>query len=571
LDVREQLEEAASAMGATVRRAAASGGIGRNGGSAAGFYTATGALLIGGRESHPLLLEAAAEALGCLVQKREGAGHAFGPEELYWTNDPRCGAAGLEDLVLAIPVMRDDRLVCFAALTASHTALGRAALGPVESLHREGVVLPWTRIGHSGAVQTEMLEIVAANADTPAEFEEDLRAHRHALCRGQQMMGRLLDQHGARDLASIWEVWNAGTRHALAGILRRLDGKLVEGRVPPFHVRIRGQDGGVAVHVSYSGEPERLVLTPALARAGVRAAFREILAAESPAASVLGGWTEAVRIEHDWDQWNRDGFLGQAPTGEARFTGARCLADAVLAAFAEELPHLVRAPDAGSVLFDIRGERADRTRYRIRLELGGGLGASVFGDGMNHAGSPFFPHRLCPAEAIEGTAPLRVLRFAMCPDSAGPGQYRGGAGAVLEVELLEGRAEVDVLLPGRASGLRGGMRGSAARLVLVTPEAGMREEIGPALVTLHPRAGHRLILESPGGGGWGIPFQRSIMRIEEDLLRGLISRDQSKNRYGVVLRPGTLEKDDHLTYRVRHYLLSALTADDIIAGEDLLD
>jgi hypothetical protein len=77
-------------------------------------------------------------------------------------------------------------------------------------------------------------------------------------------------------------------------------------------------------------------------------------------------------------------------------------------------------------------------------------------------------------------------------------------------------------------------------------------------------------LESPGGG-WGLPFQRSIVRIEEDLARGLITRDQSKNRYGVVLKPGTLVKDDHLTYRVRHYLLRTLAAEDIIAGEELLD
>jgi hypothetical protein len=34
---------------------------------------------------------------------------------------------------------------------------------------------------------------------------------------------------------------------------------------------------------------------------------------------------------------------------------------------------------------------------------------------------------------------------------------------------------------------------------------------------------------------------------------------------------GGLEKDDQLTYRVRHYLLSTLAAEDIIAGEELLD
>lgn len=141
----------------------------------------------------------------------------------------------------------------------------------------------------------------------------------------------------------------------------------------------------------------------------------------------------------------------------------------------------------------------------------------------------------------------------------------------MELELLEGRVQVDVLLPGTAAGLRGGMKGASARLVHSTSEEGMREEAGPGRFTLLLRAGHRLLLESPGGGGWGIPFQRSILRIEEDLAGGLITPDQSKNRYGVVLKPGSLEKDDHLTYRLRHFLLTTLTAEDIIAGEELLD
>jgi N-methylhydantoinase B len=307
-------------------------------------------------------------------------------------------------------------------------------------------------------------------------------------------------------------------------------------------------------------------LTPALARASVRAALREILTAEIPAMSVLGGLLDAVRIETAWDAVAPD-----VPMGAARFAGAQVLAEAVLAAFAAGLAHLTRAPDATPVLLDLRGERADGARYRMRLELCGGLGASVFGDGMTHASPAFQPQRLRSVEAIEGAAPLRVLRFELRPDSAGPGQYRGGLGAAVTLELLEGRATVDVLLPGRPMGLRGGMRGDGACLVLVTPEEGEREEVGPSQTTLDLRAGHRLHVESPGGGGWGLPFQRSIMRIEEDLARGVITRDQSRNRYGVILKPGSLEKDDHLTYRVRHYLLSTLAAEDIIAGEELLD
>ncbi len=565
LDVRTQLEETACEMDATLRQAASSSAIARHGGSAAGFYTGTGSLIIGGRDSHPLLLEAAAESLGSLIRQQAGADQALAGGDLYWTNDPRCGAAGLEDLVLASPLLRDGRLVCFVAVTASHAALGRASLAPVESLRREGLILPWTRVSRGGAVQSELLDLLAANAEAPTEFLEDLRTQMHSLRLGQAVMEGLLDGHGASTLALVWDALGAGCRQALQGILDKLETGIAEGRVAPFVVRVRRN--GETATVSIEGEESGMCpsISSALARAAVRAAFRALLTAEVPAMSILGGWSEAICVDTLWDPPTPD-----IPMGVARFAAAQRLAEGVLAAFAERLPHLTHAPDAGCVLLDLRGERADGTRYRLRLELGGGLGASVFGDGLTHATPAFQPQRLRPVEAVERAAPLRVLRFELRPDSGGPGQYRGGLGAAMALELLDGRAEADVLLPGRPKGLRGGLRGADARLFVLTPEEGMREETGPAQITLTLRAGHRLLLESPGGGGWGLPFQRSIMRVEEDLNRGLVTRDQSKNRYGVVLKPGVLEKDDHLTYRVRHYLLSTLAVEDIIAGEELL-
>ncbi len=566
LDVRAQMEEAACAMDATLRQGASSAAIGRHGASAAGFYGPTGSLIIGGRESHPLLLEVASEALPVLVRQQAAADRSFEPKALYWTNDARCGAAGIEELILAVPVVRDGRAICFVAVTATHPALGRATLAPAESLRQEGLVLPWTRVSRAGGIQGELLDLLAANAEEPGDLLEDIRAQVHSLLMGEAVVQRLVDTQGPADLAQVWDALGAGCRRSLRGILGKLEGGAVEGRISPFTVGIRTEGGRAVVSVGTEAGASEPHLTPALARAAVRSAFREILAAEVRATSVLGGWADAVRVELPWDPTPVN-----LPMGVARYVGAQALVDAVLAAFADRVPHLAHAPDTGPVLVDLRGERADGTRYRMRLELGGGSGASVYGDGMTHAAPAFQPLRLCPVESVERAVPVRVLRCEVRPDSAGPGQYRGGLGAAMELELLDGRAEMDVLLPGRPPGLRGGMRAAGARLVLLTREEGMQERAGPGQVTLRLRPGHRVILESPGGGGWALPFQRSIMRIEEDLRRGLITRDQSRSRYGVVLKPGSLEKDDHLTYRVRHYLLSTLAAEDIIAGEELLD
>jgi N-methylhydantoinase B len=329
-------------------------------------------------------------------------------------------------------------------------------------------------------------------------------------------------------------------------------------------IREAGPDAPVAVSVQTDGGHGEL--TAAVARAAVRAAARQILAAEVPGGAVLGGASEALAIATPWDA-----VPSAVTTGAGRFAEAQLLQDAVLTAFADALPHLTHAADGAPVLLDLRGEWGDGSRFRLRLGLGAGAGASVFGDGLSHGASAFFPLRLDAVEAVERAAPIRISRFQLQPDSGGPGQYHGGLGALLELELLEGRVVVDILLPGRAMGLRGGMRGGHGRLTRISEEDGTREDLGPAQVSLRLKPGDRLILESPGGGGWGVPYQRSIMRLEEDLTRGLVSPIQSRNRYGLILKPDTLEKDDHLTYRVRHYLLTTLTAEDLIAGEQLLD
>lgn len=563
LAVRQALEEAAAAMDERLRRGATSLGIARYGHTAAGIYGPAGALVVGGRESHPLLLEAAGEALAALATGR--AESAFGAGEIFWTNDPHCGAAGIEDLVLATPILAGGRLAGFVAVSAGHTGLGRATLAPVSGLRREGVVLPWARVGEAGRLQPGLREVAAANAEEPAAFAEDLQVQATALGYGLEAAQAALAREGGDILAALAEAGARGWRRTLGRLLSRPETAHLEGRMGPFRVEIRaaGAEGPVGVAVRTDGSNGEL--TGALARAAVRAALRQVLAAEVLGGAVLGGAWEALAITSPWDA------TSPVTTGAGRFAEAQLLQDAVLAAFAEGLPHLTQAPDGAPVLLDLRGERADGRRYRLRLALGSGAGASVFGDGLNHTASPFFPLRLDAVETVERTAPVRVVRFQLLPDSGGPGQYRGGLGGCLELELLEGRAKADLLLPGRPMGARGGMRGAPARLAHLSRDEGTHEERGPAQQSLRLKPGDRLVLESPGGGGWGIPFRRSIMRLEEDLARGLVTPDQSRNRYGLVLRPGTLAKDDHLTYRVRHYLLTTLTAEDIIAGEELLD
>ncbi len=557
-EVRQQLGEATAAMDAALRQAAASAGMARQGGTAAAIHTASGALVAGGRESHPLLLECGAGALRSFLALPAGKGPG---EDVFATNDPRLTGAGLEDLLLVAPVAAEGQRAFLVTLAGSHTALGRATLAPVHRLRREGLLLPWSRLGRRGALRADMAALLAANTEDPESFRQDLAAHVHALELGRAALQGLLGRLGGAALRAAGEALSQACRAPLSRLLATLQGEPAHGAAGPFTAAVRAEGEGAQVTLRRQGGSP---VPGSCARAAACAALRQILAVESPLAGVLGDLGGAVQV--DPGEEGEDGH-----TGEARFAGAQAVADAVLAAFAERTPHLTHAPDAAALLLDLRGERADGRRYRLRLGLPGGTGASVYGDGLTAAGPAFSPYRSLSVEELERRFPVRIERVEILPDSAGPGQYRGGLGSRLELTLLAGRAQADVLLPGRAAGRRGGMRGSVGRLITQAAEAGRRELDGGALQTVELAAGSRLALESPGGGGWGMPFQRSIMRLEEDLARGLVSPAQSKNRYGVVLKPGSLEKDDHLTYRVRHYLLSTLAVEDIIAGEELLE
>jgi N-methylhydantoinase B len=109
-----------------------------------------------------------------------------------------------------------------------------------------------------------------------------------------------------------------------------------------------------------------------------------------------------------------------------------------------------------------------------------------------------------PIEALEAYYPLRVRRYALRPGSGGRGRFPGGDGLVREIELAAD-ARVTLLTERRAVrpyGVAGGAPGVSGRNVLVR---GRRTIRLPAKVTLDVRAGDRVRIETPGGGGYGRP------------------------------------------------------------------
>ncbi len=113
-----------------------------------------------------------------------------------------------------------------------------------------------------------------------------------------------------------------------------------------------------------------------------------------------------------------------------------------------------------------------------------------------------------PVEALDIAYPFRVRRYEYRRGSGGAGKYRGGDGMVREIELLV-PSQVTLLADRRRNGpygLSGGSPGACGRTTLVHRD-GTNEAL-PGKCSVAARAGDRIRIESPGGGGFGSTKQK---------------------------------------------------------------
>ena len=134
--------------------------------------------------------------------------------------------------------------------------------------------------------------------------------------------------------------------------------------------------------------------------------------------------------------------------------------------------------------------------------VGGGMGACSLGDGNSGIHTHMTNSLNTPVEALEYTFPFRVRRYCLRKRSGGAGRFRGGDGIVREIELLTS-ASATILSDRRRFrpyGLAGGRPGKPGRTTIIGPSG---QKVLPSKCRFSLKAGERIVIETPGGGGWG--------------------------------------------------------------------
>jgi N-methylhydantoinase B len=160
----------------------------------------------------------------------------------------------------------------------------------------------------------------------------------------------------------------------------------------------------------------------------------------------------------------------------------------------------------------------------------GGMGAALGRDGLN---TTAFPTNSGSGsiEAFEASCPVIVWRKDLLADSGGAGQWRGGLGQAVELEVMTDTPVRLSLIADRmqhpAEGLAGAGAGAPA---LVAKQDGTRP---------HPkgrselRPGDRLLMHYGGGGGYGDPRARDPAALRRDIEDGTVTREGARRDYGM--------------------------------------
>jgi len=475
-------------MGATLVRSAYSANIKERRDASTALFDPDGQMVMQA-EHIPIHLGSMPAAVKAVLDREHRPGLS------WFLNDPFAGGTHLPDITVITPVFA-GALIGFAASRAHHADVGGRIPGsmPADSrtLEEEGVVIspqPMTE---------EAIERIVARMRQPRERRADLRAQLAANRIGAIRLEELAQRVGAERLREATEgVLDYAERRTRACIAALGDGMreahdVLEAPEGDLELRLRATVQGQRMTLDFSGSAEQhggnlncpLPVT-------LSACWFAVRVLTDPDIPPSAGAYRPVRVIAP------EGSLLNANPGAAVVAGnvetSSRVADLVMEAFG-------RAVGQGTMNNLTLGDE----RFSYYETLGGGQGACPDAEGPSAVHVAMSNTLNTPIEALERELPLRVTEYALRRGSGGHGRHRGGDGVIRELEALSDMtfsliAERRRHAPRGADGGAPGQRGHD-RLMAPGEQDG---QVLPGKVTGKLRAGERLRIETPGGGGHG--------------------------------------------------------------------
>ena len=461
--------------------------------------------------------------------------------DVFLTNDPWKGTGHLHDIVVVTPTFKNGRVVALFACTTHVVDIGGIGMAPDgKQIYHEGLYIPLMYLFKAGQLNETLIDFVHYNCRESKQVEGDIYALANCNDVGSDRLRAMMVQYKIEDLNELAETIIESTRNAMRAAISKLPITTTTNTM-----KIDGYDEEIVLKAKLSVVNDTIVIdyegsspisdfginvpkcyTDAYTSFGVKC----VVAPEVP--------NNAGSLAH---------IIVKAPEGcilnaphpcavVARSSIGHMLPDVVFGCLHQLLPGRVPA-EGTSCLWNLRlgaghgittrdpNTKLENTTFTAMSFHSGGAGARPNKDGLSATPFPSGVRNV-PVEVLEAITPIVIWRKELRLNSGGAGQFRGGLGQRMVVGNRE-KAEFAIFgtfdrVKNPARGRDGGKPGATGSLTLTSGKKlkGMGRQVIPM--------GEELIIEMPGGGGYGNPKSRDRKKIMEDIRAGLVSADNVK-------------------------------------------
>lgn len=433
------------------------------------------------------------------------------PGDVLITNHPKYGGSHLPDVTLLCGVFNPEgKCIGYAINRAHHAEIGGKTPGSMppdaHSLIEEGVAITPRYLVRKGVPQWADIEKFLQDPPFPSRAVEenlaDLQAALAALKTGERGLQDLSATYGFEKVQFYMAKIKESASAALAEALEAREGhnysaqeSLDDGHSIQVHIEIRQGH----LYIDFKGtsptHPFNLNANLSIVYSAVMYVLRLLCNKEIP---LNEGLLQNVRLQVPVSflnpDFSDDPIFCPAVVGGNTEVSQR-LTDTLLKAFG------LAACSQGTMNNFLFGDR----RFGYYETIAGGCGAGPGFHGRSAVHQHMTNTRITDPEEVELRYPARLWHFAIRKGSGGKGQWKGGDGIIREWEFLR-PVKMTLLSQHRTVapyGLAGGDSGQCGQQWFVAADGRREPMAGIESRTIEP--GGRVIIETPGGGGYGIP------------------------------------------------------------------
>lgn len=526
----------AEQMGITLRNTSSSVNVKERLDFSCAIFTATGDLVVNAPHI-PVHLGAMSETVKRIIADNAEIRRG----DVFVTNDPYRGGSHLPDVTVVTPVHRAaslaepvppdepaprNDLLFFTASRAHHAEIGGISPGSMppfsKNLAEEGVLIRNFKLVDAGRSRADELRDLLLSAKYPTRSVEDnladIAAQVAANNQGVRDLGRMVARYTLPvTLAYMRHIQAAAEQKMRAALAKLRPGRhafvdhLDDGTPIQVAITVGGTGSasdsatlaepvppGKAATIDFTGTgpvlPGNLNANRAIVSAAALYVLRLLIAEDIP---LNQGVLAPVPIELPECFLNppeRETAEACAAVVGGNVETSQRVVDTLLGALG------VAAASQGTMNNLLFGDAT----FGYYETICGGSGATADADGADAVHTHMTNTRLTDPEVLERRYPVRLHEFSIRRGSGGAGQRRGGDGVVRRIEFLR-PLDLSILSQRRGPyapyGQNGGQSGALGRNTLVRRD-GSVEQL-PALAMRKVDAGDVLVIETPGGGGWG--------------------------------------------------------------------